>query len=240
MKNNWGYHLSLHRGVSRKSPTGGPSESLILAPWSKLKNVFFPEAPACAWMPAKGPRSWNKGGGRPNLRTKRTLAPVGTEGFWRGCAPSEVEKKLIFKVNSHDLVHSFEAPTQSETTHLCKKWGRGRRLRPLWIHPSLFWFTLLSFLFSLICSLSFSFLFHFFLFFLSLSSFPFLFLLFWRPFSDPGGRGPQSPQDTPLLPMGRVSRQSQRVRGWVQPFTDFEILSRHFERYLHTMKLKLI
>ena len=39
------------------------------------------------------------------------------------------------------------------------------------------------------------------------------------------------------LPGGRVSRQSQRVRGWFLIF--FDILSRHFEKYLHTMKLKL-
>ena len=41
------------------------------------------------------------------------------------------------------------------------------------------------------------------------------------------------------LPGGRVSRQSQRVRGWMQPFSVLDILIRHFEKYLHTMKLKL-
>ena len=39
------------------------------------------------------------------------------------------------------------------------------------------------------------------------------------------------------LTRGRVSRQSQRVRGWMQPFK--KTLIRHFEKYLHTMMLKL-
>ena len=44
------------------------------------------------------------------------------------------------------------------------------------------------------------------------------------------------------LTRGRVSRQSQRVRGWMQPFSVLDILIRHFEKkniYLHTMMLKL-
>ena len=41
------------------------------------------------------------------------------------------------------------------------------------------------------------------------------------------------------LTQGRVSRQSQRVRGWMQLFFQFlDILIRHFEKYLHTMMLK--
>ena len=44
---------------------------------------------------------------------------------------------------------------------------------------------------------------------------------------------------------GKGSRQSQRVKGWMQTFffvvveilTVFDILSRHFEKHLHTMKL---
>ena len=64
------------RCVSRRSPTVRPSESLVLAPWAKLKNaaltpqpcqfdaleVFFPEASVCAWMAAKGPRIKKKRG----------------------------------------------------------------------------------------------------------------------------------------------------------------------------------
>ena len=42
------------------------------------------------------------------------------------------------------------------------------------------------------------------------------------------------------LTRGRVSRQSQRVRGWMQPFSVLDILIRHFEKYLHTMMLKPI
>ena len=41
------------------------------------------------------------------------------------------------------------------------------------------------------------------------------------------------------LPGGRVSRQSQRVRGAVATFSVFKkTLIRHFEKYLHTMMLK--
>ena len=45
-------------------------------------------------------------------------------------------------------------------------------------------------------------------------------------------KNPGSPPNTG----GRVSRQSPRVRGWLPPET---ILSRHFEKYLHDMDLKL-
>ena len=39
---------------------------------------------------------------------------------------------------------------------------------------------------------------------------------------------------------GRVSRQSQMVKGVVETFFHFfDILSRNFEQYLHSMKLKL-
>ena len=43
------------------------------------------------------------------------------------------------------------------------------------------------------------------------------------------------------LPVGRVSRQSQRVRGGVDAtFSVFRKQKiRHFEKYLHTMMLKL-
>ena len=42
------------------------------------------------------------------------------------------------------------------------------------------------------------------------------------------------------LPGGRVSRQSQRVRGVDATFFSFKkTLIRHFEKYLHTMILKL-
>ena len=41
------------------------------------------------------------------------------------------------------------------------------------------------------------------------------------------------------LPGGRVSRQSQRVRGGCNLFHFFDILSRHFGKYPSTMKLKL-
>ena len=44
------------------------------------------------------------------------------------------------------------------------------------------------------------------------------------------------------LPVGRVSRQSQRVKEWMQLFFKFflfEILSSHFEKYQHNMKLRL-
>ena len=37
-------------------------------------------------------------------------------------------------------------------------------------------------------------------------------------------------------PLTWVSRQSPRVRGWLPPEN---ILSRHFEKYLHDMDLKL-
>ena len=41
------------------------------------------------------------------------------------------------------------------------------------------------------------------------------------------------------LPGGRVSRQRQRMIGWLQPFQFLEILSRQFEKYVRIMKLKL-
>ena len=41
------------------------------------------------------------------------------------------------------------------------------------------------------------------------------------------------------LPGGRVSCQSQRVGGGCNFFQFLEILIRHFEKYLHTMMLKL-
>ena len=46
--------------------------------------------------------------GAPKLMTDRTSGPVGTGGVWGGCAPIRSgEKFVIFKVSSHDLVHSF-------------------------------------------------------------------------------------------------------------------------------------
>ena len=45
--------------------------------------------------------------GAPKLRTDRTSAPVGTGGVWGDVAPQKRRKILIFKVNSHNLVHSF-------------------------------------------------------------------------------------------------------------------------------------
>ena len=41
------------------------------------------------------------------------------------------------------------------------------------------------------------------------------------------------------LTRGRVSRQSQRVRGGCNLFQFLDILISHFEKYLHTMMLKL-
>ena len=41
------------------------------------------------------------------------------------------------------------------------------------------------------------------------------------------------------LARGRVSRQSQRVRGGVDATSVLDILIRHFEKYLHTMMLTL-
>ena len=41
------------------------------------------------------------------------------------------------------------------------------------------------------------------------------------------------------LPGGRVSRQSQRVGGCCDLFSFKKTLIRHFEKYLHTMMLKL-
>ena len=46
-------------------------------------------------------------GGAPKLRTDRTSVPVRTGVVWGGMCPLRSgEKFVIFKVNSHDLVHS--------------------------------------------------------------------------------------------------------------------------------------
>ena len=45
--------------------------------------------------------------GAPQIRTDITSAPVGTGGVWEGCTPQKQRKFVIFKVHSHDLVHSF-------------------------------------------------------------------------------------------------------------------------------------
>ena len=45
--------------------------------------------------------------GGPKLRTDRTLAPVGTGVSEGDVAPQKWRKIVIFKVNLHDLVHSF-------------------------------------------------------------------------------------------------------------------------------------
>ena len=54
------FTVFVFRSVSRRSQTGGPSESLIVAPWSKVEEchphptpfgapeVFFPGTPTCA------------------------------------------------------------------------------------------------------------------------------------------------------------------------------------------------
>ena len=108
------------RGVSRRSQTGRSSETLILAPWSKVEE----------WRP-QPPRQFGA---------------------------SEV----------------FSAPPP--------------RCPCLRFNGALFVMLFLFFTFLSIFFLSFS--------------FPFLsfFFFYWRPFSDPGSRGPQcSPQNTPLV-----------------------------------------
>ena len=98
---------------------------------------------------------------------------------------------LINRGYLHDLVHSF-LPAQSQAPYLCKKGGAppastasvSFKSTPEW-RP----FHYIDLPFSLFCPppfLSLSFPLFFFL-----SSFPSLFLLFWHPFSDPGG--PRTP-----------------------------------------------
>ena len=142
-------------------------------------------------------KEFTKRGGRQNLRTKRTLVSVGKGGVWGGYDPSKVEKKINFQSQFVRFCAFFflpEAPTQSQAPYFCKKKNRERgaacarfKSAPEWHLSrcidlpifSLFW-PLLSFSIFPLFS------------FLSLLS-PFLFssLIFWRPFSDPGGRGPQ-------------------------------------------------
>ena len=44
----------------------------------------------------------------------------------------------------------------------------------------------------------------------------------------------------PYMGGGEVKpSKSKGERGWLQPFSFFEILSRHFETYMHTKKLTL-
>ena len=67
--------------------------------------------------------------GMPKLRTDRTSSSVGTD----------TEKTVIFKVNSHDLVHAFCLGCPHEVRHLIfakKKEGACTGCTPLWIHPS--------------------------------------------------------------------------------------------------------
>ena len=95
-------------------------------------------------------------------------------------------KKLFFwsQFARFGAYFSPKAPTQTQTLISTKNRERA--------HP------LNGALLVMLIYLSFPFLFpsflssFSFLFFFSLFSFPFLFF-FWRPFSDPGGRGPQSP-----------------------------------------------
>ena len=131
---------ALNRGVSRRSQTGGPSESIILRPREKfidmkaqLRRIRY------LW------KSWRMGPSPP---------PPPPPSIWRPW--------------------SFHPWSPSGAPLLVLEW---RPIRPV--------------------DLSFSFFFPFFLsFFLFFSflaaSFSFFFF-FWRPFSDTGGRGPQSP-----------------------------------------------
>ena len=70
--------------------------------------------------------------GAPTLRVYRTLAPVWT-GVSEGDVPPQKRRKTaIFKVNSHDLVHSFclEHPHKVRRLISAKNRGGARRVRP--------------------------------------------------------------------------------------------------------------
>ena len=105
--------------------------------------------------------------------------------------PLRSGNKIIFKVNSHELVLFVlpEAPTQSEAPYLCKKGEPPASTSNPFPNGalSLYLFNFLTFLF-VVPSFLFSLSFHFFLCF-SLF-FPFLFL---APLCDPGGPEPAKP-----------------------------------------------
>ena len=96
----------------------GPSESIILAPWSKVEECRPPInlAPLkflfmepCLRLNGRGRSRIFLIEGAPKSRTNRTLAPVGwVQEVSEGDVPPEKwRKNSIFEANSRDLVDSF-------------------------------------------------------------------------------------------------------------------------------------
>ena len=143
--------------------------SVLPQKWRKKFNFQSQFAQFGAFFLSQAPYLWKNREGHPNLRIKRTLAPQWGQVFHRS------GEKKNFKVNLHDLVHSFCLRRPHKVRRpISEKMGRGRCLRLL---------------FSFLSPPFFS---SFFLF--SLCPFSFLFSYFLAPpFSDPGGRGPKAP-----------------------------------------------
>ena len=98
----------LHSGAYPGGRTsGGPSESLILAPWIKIEEWCpYPPPPgqfgapeallAFEWQ-GTGLRIWKKEGGHPNLRTNRLWHLWGQGVFEGDVPPQKWRKKIKFK-----------------------------------------------------------------------------------------------------------------------------------------------
>ena len=136
------YPISRCRGVSRRSHTlgarwvinfGALERSWRMSPSTLpfphqfgTPEVFFPGAPACAWMAGADSKIKKKKEWPPKSVTNRTSAPMGTEGIWGGCAHSEVEEKCNFQSQFSQFGDFFPENGANQLTlawlDLCSIW----------------------------------------------------------------------------------------------------------------------